>query len=541
MPTGGAALDAGGGVVNGGFDVADPAAAGFGWQTHGGAAVEDGHGVLTETTSLASRFMQELVAPADAHVLTFTIVSMRFDPSGLGPQDAFEVALLDPQSMQSLAGGIGLADTDALLNLQADGSVYSASTVHLTPAADGSTLVRIDLGGLPAGQALRLYFDLLGSGALGSRVVIDDVQFSSGVAPVAEPDSVTTAEDTPVTFDPRSNDSSPSGRPLTVELTSGAAHGVGRRARRRPCGLHARRRLLRARTASSTASATASRSLPVAVTSTVTRRRRRPGHGRYGGDDAQRTRRSTGTLTATDVDSTTLTFHVVDGPQHGTLVLDAPGAYTYTPAANYNGADSFTYAANDGTLDSNVGTVSLTVTRGERRSGRGRRRPRRPPRTRRSPATLTATDVDSTTLTFHVVDGPLHGTLVLDPAGSFTYTPAPDFNGADGFTYTANDGLARLERRHGVADGDRGQRRAGGAGSVGGDRTRGLRCSGTLVATDVDSASLTYIGRHDGDVHGSSHRRRPGRSPTRRIRTSSAWTGSRSGPATARSTRTSRT
>ena len=67
-------------------------------------------------------------------------------------------------------------------------------------------VVRIDLGALPVGQAMKLYFDLLGSGALGSRVVIDDVQFSSEVAPVAEPDSVTTAEDTPVTFDPRAND-----------------------------------------------------------------------------------------------------------------------------------------------------------------------------------------------------------------------------------------------------------------------------------------------------------------------------------------------
>ena len=35
---------------------------------------------------------------------------------------------------------------------------------------------------------------------------------------------------------------------------------------------------------------------------------------------------------------------------------------TYTPAANYSGPDSFTYRANDGTADSNVATVSITVT-----------------------------------------------------------------------------------------------------------------------------------------------------------------------------------
>ena len=34
---------------------------------------------------------------------------------------------------------------------------------------------------------------------------------------------------------------------------------------------------------------------------------------------------------------------------------------TYTPAANYNGPDSFTFTVNDGTVDSNVATVSITV------------------------------------------------------------------------------------------------------------------------------------------------------------------------------------
>ena len=52
----------------------------------------------------------------------------------------------------------------------------------------------------------------------------------------------------------------------------------------------------------------------------------------------------------------------MSGPAHGTLTLNANGSFTYTPAANYNGRDSFTYRANDGTLNSNVATVSLTVT-----------------------------------------------------------------------------------------------------------------------------------------------------------------------------------
>src|SRR2546429_3378757 len=64
----------------------------------------------------------------------------------------------------------------------------------------------------------------------------------------------------------------------------------------------------------------------------------------------------------TDVDSATTTAVLVAGPTHGTLTLTADGGFTYTPAANYNGPDSFTYKANDGSLDSNVATVLITVT-----------------------------------------------------------------------------------------------------------------------------------------------------------------------------------
>src|SRR3989441_12811831 len=60
----------------------------------------------------------------------------------------------------------------------------------------------------------------------------------------------------------------------------------------------------------------------------------------------------------TDVDSPVLTAVVVTGPSHGALTLDADGGFTYTPAANFNGSDSFTYKANDGLLDSDVATRS---------------------------------------------------------------------------------------------------------------------------------------------------------------------------------------
>src|SRR5262249_48171129 len=71
----------------------------------------------------------------------------------------------------------------------------------------------------------------------------------------------------------------------------------------------------------------------------------------------------TGQLVATDVDNTPaqLTYSLVDQAQHGTVTVNPDGTYTYTPGENFNGSDSFTFKANDGSLDSNAATVSLTI------------------------------------------------------------------------------------------------------------------------------------------------------------------------------------
>ena len=56
----------------------------------------------------------------------------------------------------------------------------------------------------------------------------------------------------------------------------------------------------------------------------------------------------------TDVDGDALTAVGVDAPAHGTLTLNPDGSFSYKPAANYNGGDSFSYRVNDGHTDSNV-------------------------------------------------------------------------------------------------------------------------------------------------------------------------------------------
>src|SRR5439155_10316537 len=129
-----------------------------------------------------------------------------------------------------------------------------------------------------------------------------------------------------------------------------------------------------------------------------------------------------------DVEGDAIMAALVAGPTHGMLTLNADGSFTYMPAANYNGSDSFTYRANDGSANSNTATVSITVT-GVNDA---------PVAVNDSYSvaednTLTVaapgvigndTDVDGDALTAALVSGPAHGTLALNANGSFSYTPA---------------------------------------------------------------------------------------------------------------------
>lgn len=63
----------------------------------------------------------------------------------------------------------------------------------------------------------------------------------------------------------------------------------------------------------------------------------------------------------TDADGDPISAILVTGPANGTLDLNPDGSFTYSPVTGYNGSDSFTYKANDGTLDSNPATVSISI------------------------------------------------------------------------------------------------------------------------------------------------------------------------------------
>ena len=68
------------------------------------------------------------------------------------------------------------------------------------------------------------------------------------------------------------------------------------------------------------------------------------------------------TLLCADVDNATLTYTRVTNAAHGNVTVNLDGTFSYVPAANYNGPDSFTFRANDGTVNSNTAIYSITVT-----------------------------------------------------------------------------------------------------------------------------------------------------------------------------------
>ena len=194
------------------------------------------------------------------------------------------------------------------------------------------------------------------------------------------------------------------------------------------------------------------------------------------------------TLSGSDVDGNTLTYTVVASPTHGTLSGAAPNV-TYTPATNYNGADSFTFKVNDGTVDSTPATVSITVAAVNDAPVAIAQSVTTVEDTAK-PITLSGSDVDGNALTYVVVASPTHGTL-SGTAPNVTYTPAANYNGADGFTFKANDGtIDSATATISITVTAVNDAPVATAQSVATDKN--VAKSVTLAGTDVDGNALTF-------------------------------------------------
>jgi uncharacterized delta-60 repeat protein len=143
-------------------------------------------------------------------------------------------------------------------------------------------------------------------------------------------------------------------------------------------------------------------------------------------------------------DTLTISTTAIDDVNNGSLTINADGSFTYTPNANFNGADSFTYEVDDGKGDTDQAVVSITVdplndlpiavadnySTDEDTDLNG------------STVLVNDSDIDGDTLTINTlaISSPTKGDLTLSSDGTFVYSPNADANGSDSFTYQVNDG-----------------------------------------------------------------------------------------------------
>ena len=139
----------------------------------------------------------------------------------------------------------------------------------------------------------------------------------------------------------------------------------------------------------------------------------------------------------TDVDGGTKSVSSFTDGSNGSVSKNLNGTLKYTPNANFNGSDSFTYTLNGGS----VATVTVTVTPVDD-----------------APVAVddTATTAEDTPVDINVIandtdidGGPKYvasvtqgtnGTVTINSDGTVKYTPNANFNGSDSFTYTLNGG-----------------------------------------------------------------------------------------------------
>ena len=146
----------------------------------------------------------------------------------------------------------------------------------------------------------------------------------------------------------------------------------------------------------------------------------------------------------TDVDGDALTAAIATNPANGVLDLNEDGTFTYTPAADFSGIDSFSYTSFDGIDNSSAVTVTIVV--GDTAD---------PPDAEDDSLTVTLeteqrlsvlqndSDVDSSSFVIDSVSNSAVGATIAvsDDGSTILYTPPVDgtFTGDDTFTYTIRD------------------------------------------------------------------------------------------------------
>ncbi len=261
-------------------------------------------------------------------------------------------------------------------------------------------------------------------------------------APTAQDDAASTNEDAPVVIDVLSNDSDPDGDALSIDSFEQPANGTvvqnadGTFSYTPNADFNGTDTFTYTVTDGSGGTSTATVQVVVAPAN----------DDPIPGDDEVVTNEDQAVTVDvlandSDPDGDSLSITEIGQPAHGTVVQNADGTLTYTPEADFNGNDVFTYTIDDGNGGNDTATVYVCV------------KPVNdaPVATDDSATTnedapvvidvlSNDSDVDGDALSIDSFEQPANGTVVQNADGTFSYTPNADFNGTDTFTYTVTDG-----------------------------------------------------------------------------------------------------
>jgi hypothetical protein len=360
-------------IVNGSFGIADPQSPQFGWTLAGAASVQAGHAVLGEGDSLISRFTQTFQVPVGATALQFTVTDVSLNAILGLPGDAFEVALLG-DNLDALTPTVSLAGSDALLNLQPDGTLTLADGVQASASGfDGPVTFTIDLTGVTPGTIATVYFDLISFAPQSSSVSFDNVIILTEgvVGPDADDDSAQVNEDESVVIDVLGNDTAGDAaiNPASVIIVADPQHGSVTVDPETGAVTYTPDEnyfgddsfTYQVLDSSGVASNVA------AVNVTVNSVNDNP----VAVDDDYQTDEDTALVidaaagvldNDSDLESESLVVSALDDSQTlGTVTLNDDGSFTYIPPQNFSGIDTFAYTVSDGQGGFATATVRVTV------------------------------------------------------------------------------------------------------------------------------------------------------------------------------------
>ncbi len=205
------------------------------------------------------------------------------------------------------------------------------------------------------------------------------------------------------------------------------------------------------------------------------------------------------TLSGSDVDGDSLSFSILSQPSKGSL--SGSGANrTYTPSANVNGADSFSFRVSDGKGGTGDGTISITINAVNDAPTAQNQSVTTAQNTAKA-ITLGGSDIDSSNLTYSILSQPSHGSVSGGSGSGRTYTPANGYSGSDSFTFRVSDGSLNASGTVNItvtAAANNPPTATNGSTSTNEDTPKAL----TLVGGDPDGDAITYS-IISGPSHGS--------------------------------------